>query len=387
MDNINIGKPVFCPSTTEVRYGVELPMAGSRGPMPCPPGPMPSPIPGPTGPQGPQGPQGLHGHLGPQGPQGAMGTGVTILGVFSEVTELPLEANVGDSYVAGSAVYAYVGYNKGDKDTPNFAWKEYQRLVPVPGVTGPQGIQGKVGPKGETGPTGPQGERGRDGYVVLKFKEDAIHCTEVGDGFIAQDNGHLYILVKAGAEPKFVDAGKIQGPEGPVGPQGDPGVVRDTSDLVKVSSDEDIIVKNKIGCFDVGEVIKSTDSVFSVLKKLFSGEEMETKLFYGAVAQDYYDVAPTAEIIRSLTPMETYDNGTRLTINLHPDSMGVLVALPKNSGLEPSNLKGTYDDLIKLVLDRSTEVIYDGTPYIIYYGVSTSEWGIDEQAYLTINNG
>lgn len=388
MNNINIGKPVFCPSTTEVRYGIELPIAGSRGPMPCP-GPTPEPIPGPTGPQGPQGPQGLHGHLGPQGPQGAMGAGVAILGVYSDVTELPFEAKIGDSYIAGNSVYAYVGYKKGDKDTPNFAWKEYQHLVPVPGETGPQGPQGKDGKMGLIGPTGPQGpmgDRGRDGYVVLKFKEDAIHCTEVGDGFVAPDNGHLFILVKTGVEPKFVDAGQIQGPQGPVGPQGPKGEVRDTSDLVKLSLDEDIVVNNKIGCYDVGEVIKSTDSIFSILKKLFSGEEMETKMFYGAVAQDYYESEPTAEIIRSLIPTENYKSGSRFSVEIHPDTMGVLIALPKSSKLKPSDVKGSCDDIVKFSINRSVNIIYDGTPYIIYYGVSTDEWGIEEPGYFTIQD-
>jgi hypothetical protein len=93
------------------------------------------------------------------------------------------------------------------------------------GATGPAGAQGPAGPEGPTGATGPQGPAGVDGTGVnikgsVPTAADLPETgNEVGDGWITQDTGHLWVW--DGTD--WVDAGEIRGPAGPTGPTGPTG--------------------------------------------------------------------------------------------------------------------------------------------------------------------
>lgn len=148
---------------------------------------------GPTGPQGIQGIQGIPGPIGAPGPQGLpgeigptgpAGTSVTIMGSYSNLSDLVNEhetGRIGDSYLVGDDLYVW-------SNTEN-EWINVGRIrgpQGLPGPTGPQGIEGPQGPMGEQGIQGlqgPQGERGLQGLPG------------------------------------------IQGEQGPQGPRGEPGVM------------------------------------------------------------------------------------------------------------------------------------------------------------------
>lgn len=122
---------------------------GPQGPT----GPV-STTPGPTGATGPVG---FTGPTGPTGPAGRDGSGITILGVLSNISELPLSGNVaGDAYQIGGNLYVW--------DATNSDWVD---IGPIQGPTGPTGATGARGADstivGPTGPTGPTGARGADG--------------------------------------------------------------------------------------------------------------------------------------------------------------------------------------------------------------------------------
>jgi microcystin-dependent protein len=132
-----------------------------------------------------------------------------------------------------------------------------------PGATGPRGEQGDQGEQGDVGPEGPQGPQGQATVVVGSFEERTFDELPF-DGFIPEDwdgSGrpgrdvqlafgeslvnrnpddvdhytHLCVFIGARgvtrggiANAAWVDAGPIQGPEGPQGergPQGDVGPV------------------------------------------------------------------------------------------------------------------------------------------------------------------
>lgn len=64
-------------------------------------------------------------------------------------------------------------------------------------------------PKGEQGPSGQDG-------TGISLKPDAGSCTEVGDAYINQDNGHIMIWDGS----TFIDGGEIKGPKGDDGADG-----------------------------------------------------------------------------------------------------------------------------------------------------------------------
>lgn len=155
---------------------------------------------GPQGPQGIQGPQGLKGDKGDKGDQGIQG----------------IQGEVGPQGIQG------IQGVKGDTgDT---------------GPTGPQGlqgIQGIQGPQGDTGPQGPQGIQGATGAAatiegsVATVGDLPSTGVAVGDGYIVQADGDLYIWNGT----TWTSVGQIvgpQGPAGPTGPQGIQGVQGDT---------------------------------------------------------------------------------------------------------------------------------------------------------------
>jgi hypothetical protein len=78
---------------------------------------------------------------------------------------------------------------------------------------------------GPTGPTGPTGAKGNDGTSV-NIKGTVANQAALppsgnaaGDGYIAQDTGHLWVW----DGDSWNDAGPIVGPTGPTGPTGAAG--------------------------------------------------------------------------------------------------------------------------------------------------------------------
>ena len=125
---------------------------------------------------------------------------------------------------------------------------EWNDLISLAEITGPQGEQGIPGPKGDAGPTGPQGEQGVQGP-----KGDAGPQGEKGDtgakgekgetgaqgeqgpagkdgrgitSVTIKENGHLEINYSDGTD---VDAGKVTGTDGLDGASGVPVRIEKTS--------------------------------------------------------------------------------------------------------------------------------------------------------------
>jgi len=139
------------------------------------------------GPQGPIGPQGPQGDIGPQGPSG------------------------GPSGPQGP-----IG-PQGPAST-------------ISGPQGPSGVQGPQGPQGATGPQGPAGTSVKiNGSIVSATTSNFVTIDPspvAGDGYIAEDTGHLWVYVGPTSDPYdgFADVGLIRGPSGPQGTIGATGL-------------------------------------------------------------------------------------------------------------------------------------------------------------------
>ena len=241
---------------------------GMPGPMgrPGPIGPMgPQGEIGPQGPAGPQGPKGEQGAIGPMGPQGEQGP-AGIQGLQGEPGPMGPQGIQGPPGHNGKSAFEiakeYGGFKtpeewlstlggpqgpagpqgprgeKGEdgksayklaKEYDGFEGtvKEWLRtLVGPAGPQGPMGEQGPRGPRGEEGPRGPMGPRGEDGTSVKITGSVEKKCdlkdicdVEVGDGFIVESSGHLFVF----NGKDFIDVGEIKGPQGERGPRGERG--------------------------------------------------------------------------------------------------------------------------------------------------------------------
>ncbi len=169
---------------------------------------------GPAGAQGPAGPQGTQGIAGPVGPQGLKGdTGARGAegpqglkgdqGLQGATGTQGIQGIQGTTGPAGTAGATGATGAKGD-----------------PGTTGPQGA---TGPQGTTGPQGPIGEQGVPGTgIELKgtvATSSALPATGApGDAWLTADTGDIWVWDDD--TDTWVNAGHLQGPQGPVGPQG-----------------------------------------------------------------------------------------------------------------------------------------------------------------------
>lgn len=168
---------------------------------------------------GPQGPKGEKGDKGDPGEKGMDGT-VT----FESLTPEQKESLRGVSITAVSIdVDGNLTITFSDGDSENVG-----NIIGPQGVPGPKGDKGDVGPQGPQGLQGPQGEKGEQGndgtsLNVLGTKEseaDLPLSAEKNDAYLI--DGEMWIFDGT----NWNNAGKIQGPQGPVGPQGpkgDPG--------------------------------------------------------------------------------------------------------------------------------------------------------------------
>lgn len=162
---------------------------------------------------GPQGPKGEKGDKGDPGEKGVDGT-VT----FESLTPEQKESLRGVSITAvsiGTDGNLTITFSDGDSEN-------------VGNIMGPQGVQGPKGEKGDVGPQGPRGEKGEQGndgtsLNILGTKEseaDLPLSAEKNDAYLI--DGEMWVFDGT----NWNNAGKIQGPQGPVGPQGpkgDPG--------------------------------------------------------------------------------------------------------------------------------------------------------------------
>jgi hypothetical protein len=157
--------------------------------------------------------------VGPQGPKGEKGDkGADGTVTFESLTPEQKESLRGISITAVSIdTDGNLTITFSDGDSEN-----------VGNIMGPQGVQGPKGEKGDVGPQGPRGEKGEQGndgtsLNVLGTKEsetDLPLSAEKNDAYLI--DGEMWVFDGA----NWNNAGKIQGPQGPVGPQGpkgDPG--------------------------------------------------------------------------------------------------------------------------------------------------------------------
>lgn len=222
------------------------------------------------GPQGPTGPQGVQGEIGPQGPVGATGPeGATgpqgpqgkpgPQGPRGLQGEKGDKGDKGDQGERGPMPQHEWKGSRLRFQKPDGAWGNFVELrgpagagggggagEPGPagpqGEPGPQGPQGEPGPRGEQGPQGPQGPQGEQGPQGLQGEKGADGTgVRILGSFdtpaelppVAELTGDAYLVagdlyVWNGAE--WINAGRIQGPQGEPGPQGPQGVKGDTGD-------------------------------------------------------------------------------------------------------------------------------------------------------------
>ncbi len=199
---------------------------------------------GPTGPTGAAGPQGAAGAVGPQGaagaagaagatgpagptgpsgPQGAAGTGINLKGSVATFSALPTSnRQQGDAYVVQDEGDTLYSWNASGNNWVN-AGQIQGPAGPVgpAGAAGPAGPTGNTGPAGATGATGPQGiqgpigaagpaggagPRGTGWFVGSGPPPTNIPGSIVGDMYLDQATGDVYLL---GSGPTGIPVGDL----------------------------------------------------------------------------------------------------------------------------------------------------------------------------------
>lgn len=163
--------------------------------------------------------------VGPQGPKGDKGDkGADGTVTFESLTPEQKESLRGTSITAVSIdTDGNLTITFSDGNSENVG-----NIIGPQGAQGPKGDKGDVGPQGPQGPQGPRGEKGKQGndgtsLNVLGTKEseaDLPLSAEKNDAYLI--DGEMWVFDGT----NWNNAGKIQGPQGPVGPQGpkgDPG--------------------------------------------------------------------------------------------------------------------------------------------------------------------
>lgn len=189
---------------------------------------------GAKGDQGIQGVKGDKGDKGDTGEQGEMGPGITILGKFDNVSELPASAQLGQGYMINGHFWGWDGDSfedmgqiqgpkgdKGDKgDTGTAGAKGDQGATGLKGDTGAKGADGTNGAKGEKGDTGAKGDAGTGiqikGVVATVGALPSTGQT-AGDAYLVGQN--LYVWDGTA----WQDAGTTRGAKGDTGDKGDKG--------------------------------------------------------------------------------------------------------------------------------------------------------------------
>ena len=172
---------------------------------------------------GSTGTQGLVGYTGSTGTQGVIGyTGSTgtqgVIGYTGSQGDIGYTGSQGDiGYTGSTGTQGLVGYTGSQGDIGSTGTQ---------GVIGYTGSQGDIGYTGSTGDLGYTGSKGNDGTsvkivgnVTSYINLNPSYTGDIGDGYLAQDTGHLWIWTGT-----WTDVGEIRGPQGIIGYTGSIGV-------------------------------------------------------------------------------------------------------------------------------------------------------------------
>lgn len=167
--------------------------------------PVPSTVPGPTGPQG------IKGDTGERG------------STWTNGTSNPTSTS---GYIANDKYL-----NTTDGTVFNFDGSTWNNIGNIKGPQGIQGIQGPVGPQGQQGIQGPKGEKGDPGpaFVIAGTVSSTGQLPDpstLSDNIaylVGSDNDYdLYVQLQA--TRTWQNVGKVEGVQGPPGPQGEQGI-------------------------------------------------------------------------------------------------------------------------------------------------------------------
>ena len=157
---------------------------------------------GDTGSQGAQGPQGPQGATGAAGADGIDGSSAYVhikyAGSVDESTGIPNDEDMTDAPSIYMGIYSDSSVLASDS-AADYIWTRIK------------------------------GEDGADGRGI-NIKAGAEACTEVGDSYIRNSDGHLMILVSIDPENVFEDAGQFKGDKGDTGAPGAKGDKGDKGD-------------------------------------------------------------------------------------------------------------------------------------------------------------
>lgn len=203
---------------------------------------------GATGASGLTGATGVYGSTGSTGATGFTGsTGATgFIGSTGAQGSTGVHGSTGSTGATGLMAYEYVGdYNTTTIYIPREAvtyqgetWVMFDPLgfpnsAPEPAHWYKIAEKGATGPTGATGPAGQDGADGGSVVIIGSVADSSLlpdpgtYGGNVGDGYITQDTGHLWVF-GSGA---WTDVGNVTGPAGydgatgATGPQGDPGPI------------------------------------------------------------------------------------------------------------------------------------------------------------------
>ena len=167
--------------------------------------PVPSTVPGPTGPQG------IKGDTGERG------------STWTNGTSNPTSTS---GYIANDKYL-----NTTDGTVFNFDGSTWNNIGNIKGPQGIQGIQGPVGPQGQQGIQGPKGEKGDPGpaFVIAGTVSSTGQLPDpstLSDNIaylVGSDNDYdLYVQLQG--TRTWQNVGKVEGVQGPPGPQGEQGI-------------------------------------------------------------------------------------------------------------------------------------------------------------------
>jgi hypothetical protein len=165
--------------------------------------------------------------------------GITFRDRSFQITAWTTTTNVYWTQIQGApSVTGYTGSagtNGSNGYTGSAGVNGYSGSNGVNGYTGSQGSTGYVGSEGGLGYTGSRGSdgtsvniKGSTSTASTSTFQDIDPSPTLGDGYIAEDTGHLWIYTSAGIYYGFADVGQIQGPQGSTGGQGYTGSKGDT---------------------------------------------------------------------------------------------------------------------------------------------------------------
>jgi hypothetical protein len=286
---------------------------------------------------------------------------------------------------------------------------------------------------------GPQGPKGEDGTSVkilgsVPTVEDLVanELQENGDGFIVEENGHLFVF----NGNDFVDAGEIKGPQGEKGEQGEKG--KSAYDIAVEEGFEgdvdewlnSLVGKDgaagqqgeqgpkgedgkdgKDGTFDPAAlfselltdektIIGAINELFNLLKNIQKPEEPEEPeepvvdsktMYYGYISFEKFDVRDFSNITLDMIQDETSSikttEGTleKVSVGVVPEAQLIVVAIPKASNfvaMKDNGLGGQVPFDESVIGANGAEADFNGVPYMLY-GELTLMSG---ERFIYINN-